>query len=102
MPKKKLIVSYKKLTLEIQDQIRDKYPGDLINYAKKISMGNNAFFYAIDFDTEEISYLVKIEVDFDKTIDSAKMEKVLNAQEGHRESQRMFFRSGLSDKSEDV
>lgn len=100
MSKKKLIISFKKLSPALQEQVQQKYPGELIDHARKIPKGNNDFFYGIDFETDDTSYLVKIEVNFDKTLDESRMEKLLSDEEGARESQRMFYRSGFAGKSE--
>lgn len=100
MSKKKLIISYHKLLPDIQKQVHQKFPGDLINHARRIPKGSNDFFYGIDFETGDTCYLIKIEVKFDKTMDETRMEKLLSGEEGARESQRMFFRSGYADKAD--
>ncbi len=102
MSRRKLIVSFRKLNPEMQAEIMKAFPGDLKDHARKIPRNDTGFFYAIEFDTEKASYLVKIDMDFDKTIDESKMERILMEQEGMKESQRMFYRSGLSSSSDDA
>lgn len=99
MAKKKAIVSFKKLPTSVQDKVLEVYGGDLTKYARKIPKGNNDFFYAIDFDTEDTEYLIKVDVTFDKTLDESRIERMLQQEEGHLESQKMFYRSGFSRKS---
>lgn len=84
----------------MQKLVHQEFPGELIDHARKIPKGNNDFFYAIDFETADTSYLIKIEVNFDKTMDENRMEKMMKEHEGLRESQRMFYRSGFAGRSE--
>ncbi len=72
--KKRLVTSYQNLTPEMQVQVKEKYPLGFSDVMMRIDKPNGDFFYAVPFETEEIFYLVKIDVKID---DSEKMEKDL-------------------------
>ena len=93
--KKRIIVSFKKLPEGLQEKLLETYPGKLVDHARKIPKGPKDFFYALDLETDDTNYLVKIDVDFDKTLDEGRIQRMLENEEGARESQRMFYRSGF-------
>ncbi len=72
--KKRLVTSFQKLTPEMQEEVKAKYPLGFSDAMMRIDKPNGDFFYAVPFETEEIFYLVKIDVKID---DSDKMEKDL-------------------------
>ncbi|MFR9504333.1 MAG: hypothetical protein SNH73_07815 [Rikenellaceae bacterium] len=74
--KKRLVTSYQNLTPEIQAQVKEMYPLGFTDAMMRIDKPNGDFFYAVPFETEEIFYLVKIDVKID---DSETMEKDLFA-----------------------
>ncbi|MFR9502644.1 MAG: hypothetical protein SNG90_08925 [Rikenellaceae bacterium] len=76
--KKRLVTSFQKLTPEMQAQVKEKYPLGFNDAMMRIDKPNGDFFYAVPFETEDITYLVKIDVKID---DSEKMEKDLFSDE---------------------
>lgn len=72
--KKRLVTSFQKLTPEMQEEVKAKYPLGFSDAMMRIDKPNGDFFYAVSYETEEIVYLVKIDVKID---DSDKMEKDL-------------------------
>ncbi len=72
--KRRLVTSFQKLTPEMQEEVKAKYPLGFSDAMMRIDKPNGDFFYAVPFETEEIFYLVKIDVKID---DSDKMEKDL-------------------------
>ena len=63
--KKKLVVSLKNMTPELQEEVKAAYPTGFADYMMRIPKPNGEFFFAVPFETEEISYLVKIDVKID-------------------------------------
>jgi hypothetical protein len=70
MEKKRLIVSMDNLPEGVSDAIRKKYPYGYTDYVIKVPKGLNDFFYAITVDTENASYLVKVNVKIDSVVDT--------------------------------
>ena len=63
--KKRLVVSFNNLPIELQEAIKAAYPLGYTDYMMRIDKPNGDFFFAVPFETEEISYLVKIDVKID-------------------------------------
>ena len=63
--KKRLVVSFKNMTPELQEEVKAAYPAGFADYMMRIPKPNGEFFFAVPFETEEISYLVKIDVKID-------------------------------------
>lgn len=63
--KKHIVASYRNLAVELQDAIRAKYPLGFVDSMIRVDKPNGDFFYAVSFDTEDIAYLVKIDVKID-------------------------------------
>ena len=63
--KKKLVVSLKNMTPELQEEVKAAYPAGFADFMMRIPKPNGEFFFAVPFETEEISYLVKIDVKID-------------------------------------
>ena len=64
--KKRLVVSLKNMTPELQEEVKAAYPAGFADYMMRIPKPNGEFFFAVPFETEEISYLVKIDVKIDE------------------------------------
>jgi hypothetical protein len=65
MEKKRLVVSYKNCSEEVQEAIKKKYPNGYNDFVIKVQKPNNDFFYAITVDTADASYLIKVDVKID-------------------------------------
>lgn len=63
--KKHLVTSFHNLTPELQEAVKAFYPLGFTDAMMRIDKPNGDFFYAVPFDTEEIAYLVKIDVKID-------------------------------------
>ncbi len=72
--KRRIVTSFQNLTPELQAEVKEKYPLGFTDAMMRIDKPNGDFFYAVPFETDEIAYLVKINVKID---DSEKMEKDL-------------------------
>lgn len=75
MNKKRVVVSYNNLTPELLELFKKKYPAGYQNYVIKVTKPNNDFFFAVTLDTEDTSYLVKVNVKIDTKIKDEDDEK---------------------------
>ena len=73
-PKKRLVVSYKNLKPEILELVKEKYPKGYSDYVIKVDKGNGEFFYAITLDTDDTSYLIKVDVKIDTSTDDVEKD----------------------------
>ena len=64
--KKRLVVSFNNLSLDLQEQVKALYPLGYTDAMMRIDKPNGDFFFAVPFETEETSYLVKIDVKIDE------------------------------------
>ncbi len=68
-PKKRLVASFRNLPSELQEAIKQNYPLGFSEAMMRIDKPNGEFFYAVPFETDEINYLVKIDVKIDDRAD---------------------------------
>lgn len=73
-PKKRLVVSYKNLKPDVLELVKEKYPKGYSDYVIKVDKGNGEFFYAITLDTEDTSYLIKVDVKIDMNADDVEKD----------------------------
>lgn len=65
MAKKHIVTSFHNLPAELQDAVKEKYPLGFTDAMMRVDKPNGDFFYAVPFDTDEVAYLVKIDVRID-------------------------------------
>lgn len=63
--KKHIVTSYRNLSPEMQEAVKEKYPAGFTDAMIRVDKPNGDFFYAVSFDTDETAYLVKIDVKID-------------------------------------
>lgn len=63
--KKHIVTSYRNLSPEMQDAVREQYPLGFTDAMMRVDKPNGDFFYAVPYDTAEVAYLVKIDVKVD-------------------------------------
>lgn len=63
--KKRVVVKFDNLSPELQDEVRKSYPTGFIDHMIRIDKGPGDFFYAVVYETNDISYLIKIDVNID-------------------------------------
>ena len=68
-PKKRVVTSYHNLPVELQEELKKKYPHGFTESMLRVDKGPGDFFYAVVLETEDISYLVKIDVKVDGSLD---------------------------------
>ena len=59
--KKQIVTSFHNLSAELQDAVKEKYPLGFTDAMMRVDKPNGDFFYAVPFETDEVSYLVKID-----------------------------------------
>ncbi len=63
--KKHIVTSFHNLPLELQEAVKEQYPSGFTDAMLRVDKPNGDFFYAVPFDTDEVAYLVKIDVRID-------------------------------------
>lgn len=69
--KKRLVTSFANLTAEQQEAVKALYPHGYAEVMTRIDKPNGDFFYVVPYETEEVSYLVKIDVKIDDASEDA-------------------------------
>ncbi len=67
--KKRSVISFANLSPELQEEVKKLYPYGFTEAMMRIDKPNGEFFYAVPFETEEVIYLVKINVKIDDHIE---------------------------------
>lgn len=64
--KKRVATSYEKLSSELRDLLSEKYPEGYLEHMLRIEKPNGEVFYAVMLETDEVNYLVKVNVKIDE------------------------------------
>jgi hypothetical protein len=72
--KKKVIVHINNISPEVMEIVHEKYPEGYQDRVFKVTKPNNDFFYAFTVDTEDTSYLIKVDVKID-TVAADKLDE---------------------------
>ncbi len=64
--KRRIVTSINNLSQELQDLVKEKYPTGYTEAMMRIEKPNGDFFYAVPYSTQEVDYLVKINVKIDE------------------------------------
>jgi hypothetical protein len=67
--KKRIVANFRNLPPELQDAVRKRYPNGFTEHMLRIDKGQNDFFYAVVFETDQVNYLVRIDVKIDDQIE---------------------------------
>lgn len=67
--KKHLVASFNNLAPELQDKLKELYPMGFADAMMRVDKPNGDFFYVVPFETEDVSYMVKIDVKIDDASD---------------------------------
>ena len=67
--KKRLVTSFNNLTTDQQNEVKALYPRGFAEVMTRIDKPNGDFFYVVPYETDEVSYLVKIVVKIDDSTD---------------------------------
>lgn len=88
--KKKLIVSYKNLSDELLALFKEAYPEGHSDFVQKTIKPNGEPIFVVPLETEDATYMVKVEVKIDTTLAEEELDKDLYGDDSD------------SDKSDDV
>lgn len=67
--KKRVVISYHNLSAELQDELKKKYPYGYTEAMIRIDKGPGDFFYGVVLETADVSYLVKVDVKVDGSLE---------------------------------
>ena len=84
--KKHIVTSFHNLTPELQDAVKEKYPLGFTEAMMRVDKPNGDFFYAVPFDTDEIAYMVKIDVKIDDNAQEDEIQDDANSDDGGGDS----------------
>jgi hypothetical protein len=87
MEKVKKVIKFEELPQEASLALAKKYPDGWKDFVRKITKPNGEFFYAIDIDTENASYLVKVNVKIDSKSDVEKMSESFIDKDAEKEAE---------------
>jgi hypothetical protein len=76
--KKRVVARFATMEPELQDAVRKAYPMGFTDHMMRIDKGPGNFFYAVVYETDEISYLVKIDVSIDGNIEDEEEKEYYN------------------------
>lgn len=93
--KKKIVISFKNLSPELQEEVKKQYPYGFSEKMMRIDLGPEKFFYAVPFETEEVSYMVKINVKIDTKVDEE------DENDYYEEDQELAEAEDIADDSEE-
>ncbi len=65
VPKKRVVTSFNNLAPELQEQVSEKYSNGFTDAMMRIDKPNGDFFYAVSFATDDVDYMIKIDVKID-------------------------------------
>lgn len=84
--KRRIVTSFHNLTPELQEAVKAEYPLGFSEAMLRVDKPNGDFFYAVPYDTEEVAYLVKIDVKIDD--------------KPHEEEEKDYYYDELKDEEE--
>jgi len=74
MSKINKVIKLEDLPIEAMEALEEKYPEGWQDHVRKITKPNGGFFYALNVDTQTVSYLVKVDVMVDPNGDIGKID----------------------------
>jgi len=63
MEKKRIIKSYEKLSPDLQELLKQQYPYGFSNKLIRLNNARNETFFAVPLDTEDATYMVKVQIE---------------------------------------
>lgn len=86
--KRRVVISFNNLSAELQEAVKALYPLGYTEAMMRIDKPNGDFFYAVPYQTEEIDYLVKVDV------------KIDDKAHDHEEDEKDMFEENIEAKDE--
>jgi len=75
--KKKVIISYQNLSDELLEIFKEKYPYGYSEHITKITKPNNDVIFVVPIETDDATYLVKVNVKVDNKLTEEDFDKIL-------------------------
>ena len=67
--KKRVVTKLQNMSEELQEEVRKQYPHGFTDHMIRIDKGPGDFFYAVDLETDDIHYLIKVDVKIDDKLE---------------------------------
>jgi hypothetical protein len=87
MEKIKKVIKFEELPSDALQALAIKYPDGWKDFVRKVIKPNGDFFHAIDIDTENASYLVKVNVKIDSKSDVEKINESFIDKDAEKEAE---------------
>lgn len=101
MDKKKVIIHYNNLPPEVLEALREKYPDGHMHHVFKVTKPNNDFFYAVTVDTEDASYLIKVDVKIDNITEDKLDDAIFSNIDGAKPAGKMAEDDEVAEDDDD-
>lgn len=87
MEKIKKVVKFEDLPSDAMQALTKRYPDGWKDFVRKITKPNGEFFHAIDIDTDNATYLVKVNVKIDSKSDVEKIAESFIDKDAEKEAE---------------
>ncbi len=87
MEKIRKVIRYEDLPADAMEVVKKKYPDGWKDFVRKITKPSGEFFYAFNIDTENASYLVKVNVKVDSKSDIEKLNESIIDKDAEKEAE---------------
>jgi hypothetical protein len=101
MEKIKKVIKFEDLPPDAMQSLAKRYPDGWKDFVRKITKPNGEFFHAIDIDTENASYLVKVNVKIDSKSDVEKITDSFIDKEAEKEAETDAHEEAPAQESEE-
>ncbi len=101
MDKVRKLIRFEELPAEAMQALSKKYPDGWKDFVRKITKPNGEFFFAIDIDTDNASYLVKVNVKVDSKSDVEKIHDSFIDKEAEKEAETDAQEEPAANESEE-
>lgn len=87
MERIKKVIKFEDLPPDAMQALAKRYPDGWKDFVRKVTKPNGDFFYAIDIDTDNASYLAKVNVKIDSKSDVEKITESFIDKEAEKEAE---------------
>jgi len=75
--KKRLIISYHNLSDNLKSTFNEMYPDGYTDFVQKIKKPDGNIIYVVPFETEDTSYMIKVDVRIDERVSEEDFDNTL-------------------------
>ncbi len=87
MEKIRKVIRFEDLPHDALEAVRKKYPEGWKDFIRKVTKPNGEFFYAFNIDTDNASYLVKVNVKVDSKSDIEKLNQSIIEKDSEKDTE---------------